>query len=193
MTTAARDWRLELGRKAIHLSTFVFPVWIALAPDPLRHRGLLLAFVAILTTDLLRLHWPRFGRLVHARVGAYLRPTERQRPISVHYLTFAALVLAWIASRPIAATALGFLVLGDAAAAVVGERWGRHRWGRKSVEGSVACFAGCVAAGALFMPHHLGAVLVAAAVATTVEAIPARVNDNLSVPFMSAMTLWLLV
>lgn len=193
MTAPARVWRLELGRKAIHLGTFVIPVWIAVVPEPLCHRGLLFAFVAVLTTDLLRLHWGPFGRFVHVRIGAYLRPRERQRLTSVHYLTAAALLLAWIAPRAIAATALGFLVLGDAAAALVGERWGRRRWGRKSIEGSVACFAGCVAAGALFMPQHLGAVLVAAAVATAVEALPSRVNDNLSVPIAAAMTLWLLV
>ena len=58
---------------------------------------------------------------------------------------------------------------------------------------SVACFAGCVAVGAVFMPQSLVAVLVAAVVATAVEALPAPVNDNLSVPFAAALILWLLV
>lgn len=192
MSTALPGWRLEIGRKSIHLAMFVFPVWIALAPEPLRFRGLLFALFLILTTDVLRLRWQPFRRWVHTRVGAYLRSDEQQRLTSVHYLTVAALALAWIAPRPIAATALGFLVLGDAAAALVGERWGKHRLGRKSIEGSVACFAGCVAAGALFMPQQLAAVAGAALIATAVEAVPTRVNDNLSVPLVSALALWLL-
>lgn len=188
-----QGWRVETGRKAIHLAMFVFPVWIAVAPAPLRVRGVLLAVALILTADILRLRWGAFRRWVHARIGGYLRPREQHRLTSMHYLTAAALVLAIVAPQAIAATALGFLVLGDACAALVGERWGRHRCGRKSVEGSVACFVGCVTAGWLFLPQHPGAVLAAAAVATGVEALPVRVDDNLSVPFIAAMTLWLLV
>ncbi len=193
MSSVPPGLRLELGRKSIHLAMFVFPAWIAWAPDPLRHHGLLFALLVILTTDVLRLRWPPFRSLLHRRLGAYLRPHEHGRLTSVHYLTLAAVVLAWIAPRSIAATALGFLVVGDAFAALVGERWGRRRLGRKSLEGSVACFAGCIAAGALFMPQQWTVVAAAAAVATAVEALPTGVNDNLSVPFIAAVTLWLLV
>ena len=185
--------RVEWGRKSIHLAMFVFPAWIALVPDPLRRHGLLLALLLILTTDVLRLRWRPFRCAVHARVGAYLRPHEHQRLTSVHYLTFAAWALAWLAPRPIAAAALGFLVLGDAAAAVVGERWGRRRWGGKSLEGSLACFAGCVVAGLLFLPQHPAAVLGAAAIVSVVEALPLGVNDNLSMPFAATAVLWWLV
>ena len=193
MSVEIPDTRVERGRKAIHLAMFVFPVWIAWAPDPLRLRGLLLAFLVILTLDVLRLRWPPFRRHVHARVGDYLRAHEQHRLTSVHYLTLAACMLAWIAPRAIAAAALGFLVLGDALAAVVGECWGRRRWRGKSFEGSLACWAGCVVAGALFLPQELGAVVVAALLASVVEALPLGVNDNLSMPFAAAAALWLLV
>lgn len=185
------DVRHEWGRKWIHLATLVFPVWIAHAPDPHRLRGLLLAFLAVLGVDLLRLGWEPFRRLLEPHIGDYLRATERRRLTSVHYLTFTALVLAWLFPRAIAATALAFLVVGDAAAALVGRRFGkRRRWG-KSLEGSAACFVACVAIGLVFLPAHPGALASAAAVATLVEALPLPVNDNLSVPWVAAGVLLL--
>jgi len=187
------ELRHELWRKAIHTATLVVPVWIALAPDPLRHRGLLLAFALVLGLDVARLRLPPVGRWAERRVGPYLRPRERHRLTSVHYLTFAALVLARLLPRGIAAAALAFLVVGDAAAAVVGRRYGRRRWGKKSLEGSAAFFAACIAAGLVFLPGHGLAVVVAALVATLVEALPLPVDDNLSVPVAAALALVLLV
>ena len=185
--------RHELWRKAIHAGTFFLPVWIALAPDPLRHRGLLLAFLFFLAVDLARLYVPPLARWSERRIGPYLRPHELHRPTSAHYLTFAALVLAHVAPRGIAAAALAFPVLGDSAAAVVGRRWGRPRWGKKSLEGSAAFFVGCVAGGLLFLPGQATAVLVAGALTTLVEALPLPVDDNLSVPVAAALALALLV
>lgn len=193
MTAAMHATRVEVGRKAIHLAMFVFPVWIAWAPDAWRTRGLLFALLIVLTADVLRLRWSWFRARVHERVGSYLREHEQRGLTSVHYLTLAALVLGvWLPPR-VAAAALGFLVLGDALAALVGERWGRPRWGHKSLEGSLACFAGCMMAGALFLPYEMAAVSAAAALVTVVEALPIRVNDNLSVPFAAAAILWLLI
>ena len=185
--------RHELWRKAIHAGTLVLPVWIAVAPDPLRLRGLLLAFLFFLAVDLARLCVPPLARWSERRIGPYLRPRELQRPTSAHYLTFAAVVLAWMAPRGIAAAALAFPALGDAAAAIVGRRWGRRRWGEKSLEGSAAFFVGCVAGGLVFLPDQATAVLAAGVVTTLVEALPLPVDDNLSVPVVAALALALLV
>jgi dolichol kinase len=187
------DLQTEWGRKWIHLATFAIPVWIAYVPDPARRRGLLLAFVVVLAVDLLRLSWRAFRRRLEPHIGAYLRDNERTGLTSVHYLTLTALVLAWVTTRSIAATSMAFLVVGDAAAALVGRRFGTpRRWG-KSLEGSAACFVACMAVGLLFLPDHPGSVAAAACAATLVEALPLPLDDNLRVPWVSAGVLQLLL
>lgn len=190
--SAAEAWRREVGRKAVHVSMMVLPVWIYFAPPPWSARGPVLAFLGLLTVDVLRLGSPAVHRWFDARIGAYLRPDEHRGLIRMHYLSGTAAFLAGAVPPAVAALALAYLVFGDAAAALAGHRWGRPRWGRKSLEGSVACFVVCVLAGLLILPGAWAAVLVSALVATGIEAAPMPVDDNLSVPLATAaVLLWM--
>jgi dolichol kinase len=186
--------RQEVWRKVVHLATAALPAWIYFAPAPWVVHGPLLAFLGVLTLDGLRLARPGLGSWVDRRLGSYLRPEERRAlVVPVHLLTGSATLLAAVAPPAIAATALAYLVFGDAAAALVGRKWGRPRFGRKSLEGSVACAAACLAVGALLLPGRGPAIVGGALVATLVEALPSPVDDNWSVPLVSALTLVLLV
>jgi dolichol kinase len=187
------SYRNEAWRKLLHLSTAVLPAWIYWAPWPWTWRGPLLAFLGVLAVDVARLARPEFGRRFDARFGPYLRDHEAHGLVSVHSLTGAALMLACVVPPAIAATALLYLVVGDAAAALVGSRLGRHRLGRKSLEGSLACLASCLAVGAALLPGCEAAIVGGALVATLVEALPLPVDDNWSVPLLGAVTLVLLV
>ena len=181
--------RHEAWRKAIHLSMLALPVWIVVAPETWRLRGLLLALFVLLGVDLLRLRWEKLGRWLQPRLGASLRPGEKRGLTSTHYLTVAACFLAWWLPEGAAAAALAMPIVGDAAAAVVGRRFGRTRFGAKSLEGSAACFAGCMLGGALFLPSEPLALAAAALAATVVEALPLPLDDNLSVPLVAALVL----
>jgi dolichol kinase len=187
-------WQGERGRKLVHLATFVLPVWIWWVPPPWTWRGPLLAFLGVLAVDALRLRVEPVARWFARRVDPYLRPRERTGPVvAVHLLTGVGVLLAAVAPRPVAATALAYLVLGDAAAALVGRRYGKRRFGAKSLEGSLACFVVCLGLGALALPQHPAAILGGALAATLAEALPWPVDDNLSVPLVGAVVLaWLL-
>ncbi len=187
------SWPHEVWRKAFHLSTLALPVWIVWAPESWRLRGLLFAFFFFLAVDLLRLRWRPFRRLLHRRIAGSLRASESHRLVSSHYLTFAACLLAWRLPPAVAAAALVMPILGDAAAALVGRRFGRFRIGRKSVEGSAACFLVCALGGWFFLRGEPAAVVLAALVATVVEALPSLVDDNLSMPLASALVLWIMI
>lgn len=187
--THAGAIRHEAWRKAFHLSTLALPVWMVLSPPSWRLGGLVFALVFFLAVDCLRLRWEPFRRLFHLRLGNSLRDAENRGLTSSHYLTFAACVLAWSMPERIGAAALAMQIVGDAAAALVGRRFGRVRLGSKSLEGSAACFVGCLAAGAVFLPSSPLALVAGALAATVVEALPLRVDDNLSVPLVAALVL----
>ena len=185
--------RQELGRKAVHVAMGVIPATIAWAPPPWSWRGPVFAFCAILAFDVARLLHPGLRRWATHRIGSALRPREHHGLISVHYLTGAAVLLSWLLPPALAATALGNLVFGDAAGALVGRRWGRHRIGDKSLEGSAACLVACGLVGWVLLPERPLAVVAAAIVATVIEALPMPVDDNWSVPLAAGAVLAVLV
>lgn len=115
---------------------------------------------------------------------------------------------------PIAVAAVMAMTWGDALASLVGVRWGRHLYRtfghQRSWEGSVAMWL-CAALGILLTlrllpgsalsPHSvpfgwgatLLATLVGASVATVAEGLSPAGSDNLSVPLLSGLALWLLL
>lgn len=181
--------RSELWRKGIHLCTLILPVWIMLAPARWMLRGLLLAFSFFLLVDLARLRWTTFGEPLQRRIAGSLRTSETRGLTSAHYLTAAACVFAWLLPRPLAAAALAVPIAGDAAAALCGKRFGRRRFGAKSLEGSVAFFLAGAVAGWVVLPSSSFAICVAAALAACVEALPLRLDDNLLAPLVCALVL----
>lgn len=185
--------RQEFGRKAVHIAMGVIPATIAWAPPPWSWRGPVFAFCAILALDLARLLHPGLRRWAMQHIGSALRPREHHGLISVHYMTGAAVLLSACLPPPLAATAVGYSVFGDAAAALVGRRWGRHRYGAKSFEGSAACLVACELVGWVFLPERPLAVWAAAIVATVIEALPLPVDDNWSMPLAAGAVLALLV
>jgi phytol kinase len=122
-------------------------------------------------------------------------------------LSFTVLILSlWGVDGGKAATCAGLLALawGDAAAALIGRRWGRHRYRAgeswRSLEGSAGMLAfsllGIVAAGTAVAsatggrPYDPLRVAAGAAAATLFEAAGRRGSDNFLVPVGTALLLW---
>ncbi len=110
------------------------------------------------------------------------------------YILLSACFTIALYSKPVAIAALAFIIIGDILAALIGRKFGRHRFlGRKSFEGSAACLVGCVLV-ALWSPGlPFSVALLGAITATLTEALSTRIDDNVSVPIISGlvMTLYL--
>lgn len=143
--------------------------------------------------------------------GTLYRPGETRRRFSsgiVLYPLAVLLLLITCADRlDIVAAAWGVLAFGDGTATLVGRRvrsapipWNRE----KTIAGSAAFVVFGGAAGAFlcwwcrpvvvpppFLWFSIGMPWVAALVASAVETIPIRLNDNLSVPASAGLVLWL--
>lgn len=123
---------------------------------------------------------------------------------TVYFPISFAIVIALCWARPaVIAAGLMPMTWGDALASIIGMRWGRRRYtvggSTRSLEGSVAMFVFSLAAVFLVLwgggtpPVTAGLyALVVAAVATLVEAVSVRGLDNITVPLVSALVLWLL-
>jgi len=154
-------------------------------------------FAGIMTFDIARLRIPAFNRWAMRKLSSVIRPGEADTLSgSPTYVLGVAFTL-YIFSLPVATAAILFLVFGDVFASVVGERWGKTKFRDKSLEGTAAFVVAGFIAGAA--PHLLGGgvglpilgagVIVAAAVELFT---PRWLNDNLSIPLMSAAVMTLL-
>jgi dolichol kinase len=191
----------ELRRKAIHLATLVLPLDILLQVLPWpRARGqwtvlLLSLVVGAVALDLLRIHENRVRRLFRGFFAGMIREHEEFGLMGSTYLLIAALLAVDVFPRPVAAAALGFTVLGDAFAAIVGKAWGRTRVFRKSLEGALGGLAACLAWAAFLaitghLPWHV--VVVGALAASLAELLPIPLDDNLAMTLCAGYAMRLL-
>ncbi len=191
----------EARRKLIHLGFIVLPLALLypLASWP-RGRGQFRALLIVLVLgavllDLLRLHAPRVRQFFRRFFGGMIREHEEFNLLGSTYLLLAALLAIEIFPRPVAAAALGFTVLGDAFAAMVGRAWGRTRLFHKSIEGALGGFAACLAWGAFLVGAGHAPwppVLAGALAASLIELLPIPLDDNLGVTLFSGYVMKLL-
>jgi dolichol kinase len=91
------------------------------------------------------------------------------------------------------------LSIADAAASLVGLRYGRLRFSGKSVAGSGSFFLCALGILWIVLPAPAGVLVGGAAFATVVEAVPSaklgpfELNDNLMVPVLTGLFLSLLM
>ena len=188
---------IEAERKRIHLAVLVIPLaaWLGLRQSvPFIRPALWLVFVLALALDLTRRRHAPFRVWIDGRVGHLIRPHETWHPLGSTILFFSIAAVFLVFRPAVALAASGFILVGDALAALVGSRYGRHRFGHgKSLEGSLACFAGCLlvgAAGARLDPAlRFPAWGAGAVVATLAESATPAGYDNLSVPVLAAVAM----
>jgi dolichol kinase len=126
------------------------------------------------------------------RTRLMLRPRERRRPAGATYMAIAYLLAFVLFPLPLAVAAMLFAALGDATAALVGKRWGRHRarWG-KSWEGTAAGAFVNVAVALAIPGLPVGPAVAGALAAATLEFLPLPIDDNLSVTLGGGTAGWL--
>ncbi|MCL5265353.1 MAG: hypothetical protein M1343_09235 [Chloroflexi bacterium] len=154
-------------------------------------------FVAIEILRLTIVSVNRWLMSLFSGVSAGFKPREVARPIGTTFYLVASFLTFLFFSRDVAVAALFFAAVGDAMAAAVGEQYGRTKVGMKSLEGSGAFFASALVVGFILVLAglHLNwlAVTVGAAVAALVELLPIPIDDNLTVPIISAVVMTLLL
>jgi len=126
----------------------------------------------------------------------------------VLYAVSYTLLALFFSDRPyILAAGIIPLAYGDAAASLVGQKFGKHQYnvlGKKSWEGSIGMFIVCfliLVTSYLFFGYPYGlsaldfavAAFAVGAVATVFEAITPKGLDNLTVPLASALVFMLLI
>ncbi|MBI1797906.1 MAG: hypothetical protein HY076_07980 [Candidatus Eisenbacteria bacterium] len=194
-------WLTEAHRKALHLGFIVLPLMILYQPLAWpRGRAewrwaLIVLTLAAIAVDLVRIHDHRVARFFRRFLGGLIRDHEQFNLLGSTYLLLAALLAVEMFTPRVAAAALGFTVLGDGIAALVGKGWGRTRFFGKSLEGAAGGLVACLAwaawlsrAGILPWPIAIAGALVA----SLAELLPIPLDDNLGMTLFAGFTMKLL-
>ena len=186
----------ELSRKAFHLATVLAPLLVWVLPREVSLVILVSGAALWLAIDLARLHLRPVRHLFLRLTRTMLRHHERRGLTGGTYMVVSYALALLLFPKGVAVAAMLFNGLGDAAAALVGKRWGRHRtsWG-KSWEGFAAALAVCLASGlavARLDPSLAPAgALLGALAAAAAEFAPLPLDDNVRVTLGGGAAAWL--
>ncbi len=192
------DYRGELGRKGIHLTSALIPIVYSFISQRLALLILVPLLGVMILIELLRFASPGFRVGFQRWFGFMLRRTEHDGLSGATWVLLAAVLTVWIYPKRIAIAVLFMLSVCDSLAALLGRRFGGGlRFGEKSLVGSGAFFASALLITWWNLPHSPVLAIFGAAVGTLVEALPLRlgrveVNDNLSIPLLTGAALWVL-
>jgi len=196
--TIASTADLSLLRKLMHVALAWLPVlgWWLGYPWAV---GLALALMAAsLVVEWARRRWHWVNRLLWTRLPRVFREWEDRRVLGSTWFALGALAALLLFGRDAGGTAVLFLAWGDPSAEFVGRRWGRRlsfgarRQTRKTVLGSAACLAACLAAGVAGVSLgglSVWAVVAGAVVATLVERWSPPPDDNVWMPLLSGLVM----
>jgi dolichol kinase len=173
------------------VSSVAIPVLVWLLPRPVAQPALAALAATAVAVDLarLRLRAPRYHFLRLTRT--MLRPHERHGFAGATYMVVAYAAALLLFPTPIAVAGMLYNGLGDASAALVGKRFGRHRtsWG-KSWEGFAAGLVVSLAVGLLLPGIPPLAALAGGLTAAVIEFLPLPLDDNLRVTLGGATAVW---
>jgi dolichol kinase len=184
----------EFSRKIFHLLNMVIPLihvyFIEDRMGMLIFLSLMLIFcffIEVLRTRYFILH-KFFKKYLHFM----MRDSEKEGEITGATYVFAgSLFTIMLIPKPFCIVALFFLAVGDTFAALVGMNYPFLKIGRKTLSGSFACFITCCIIGLLFS-HSLNTstIMFGAFIATLTELSSMRINDNLSIPIFSGISMY---
>ena len=197
----------EVNRQLVHISGFVFVLLAQFIGQLITAWFFFMAGTLFIYSLYIRQEQKRLW-LLHKLEGKVrditlsLERKEIPMPfIGAIWFFFASGLAFLLFPHLIASAAVLVLVVGDGLATLVGVKLGRHMiTGKKSLEGSIACFAGSLSALAFLDPLPVLAAAIAAAI---IEIIPELgglkglrkkgiVDDNWMIPIFVGILLYLI-
>lgn len=199
--TATINYKNELARKGIHLFSLSIPVIYFFISKQSALYLLVPITASFIIIDIARFYIPPVAKWFYQWFGWLLRRREtdvhKKRLNGASNVLVSALLSVLFFPKVIAINAFAILIISDTTAALIGRRFGRHRFLAKSLEGSLAFFVSGVLVilvapkiDQLPMEYIIG--FIAAAIGTVMEALPLKIDDNILIPLSVGISLWAL-
>ncbi len=197
---ATINYRDEVVRKLIHLCSLSIPVIYYYIPRIAAIYILSFMTIVALVLDVGRYFLPKMAKLFYLFFGFMLRKHEmdhKKRNLNgATYVLISALACVIIFPKVLFVTAFAILIISDSTAALLGRRYGKHKFLAKSLEGTIAFFISAAIV-VVFSPKvaYLPAEYIIGFIAAGVGAIAENISygwadDNLTIPLSIGFTMW---
>ena len=195
-------YRDELVRKLIHLFSLSIPIIYYFIPSSISITILMCLTIFALIIDGGRFISKPFAKIFYKTFGFLLRKheldNEKKNLTGATYVLLSALICAIIFPKVIFVTAFTILIVSDTMAALIGRKFGKRKFLRKSFEGTLSFFISASIVviftpkvGDFQMEYVIG--FIAAFVGAIVENISyGLADDNLTIPISVGLTMWAL-
>lgn len=195
-------YRDEILRKLIHLCSLSIPVIYYFIPRNTTLIILGIMTAAALILDLGRYLSPTIGKIFYNFFGFLLRQHEvdhKKRNLNgATYVLLSAFICVLIFPKVIVVTAFTVLIISDTMAALIGRRYGKHKFLFKSLEGTLAFFLSGIVVVLLspkieysFSEYIIG--IIATAFGAIIENVSfGLADDNLVIPISIGIAMWIL-
>ena len=181
----------EVWRKLYRCLGLIFPIfYFFYAKNIVLTILLILTFIFIIA-EILRFNFPIITEKYFKYFSAITKEKEKKSLSGTTYVLIASSLTILLFKKDIAIIVLFFMIIGDSASSLIGQRFGRTKIFNKTLEGSIACFFACFVTGNILL--YLGVainetlIFVGALVATLTELLPLRVDDNLTMALVSGL------
>ncbi|MEQ4489598.1 MAG: hypothetical protein AAC990_04430 [Dehalococcoides mccartyi] len=183
-------------RRWLHLiGGSFFPILALFVPNTALLIPLAIVAGALTLLEIVRLKIPQLNQWMILHLGEALKPREQSQATGATYLLLASVIVFLFPDKYVAITSLLFLSIGDLMAKIIGEKYGHRVLFKKSIEGSFACLVSCLSIGILISritpTISLPIAIIGAVSATIVELLPSPIDDNLTIPIISALMMTL--
>jgi dolichol kinase len=181
----------EIKRKAFHHLSLLYLGLYWILPRSIAMVILGVVLLAIAVTEFIRLRRPEVNAWFLKKFGGIHRESEVLSPSGIFWTLFGTwLTIVVFTNKKIVLAALGFLVFGDTAAALVGKKWGKRPWAHnpeRTKEGSLGfVLASCLWA-VFFVRAHVA--IAGALVTAWIESKRLPFNDNFWIPLAGGAAL----
>jgi dolichol kinase len=195
-------YKQELMRKAIHLCSLLIPVlYIPMSKETALKLLIPITLVALLS-DVLRNYLAPARTFFKTYFGSMMREHELDESRFIlsgaTYVLMAACVSIFIFPKIIAITAFSILIVSDLSAALIGRKFGVHKFFDKSLEGSSAFILSGIGivlviginSGAPWTYYWAGVVGAIGGGLIEAASIKLRLDDNFSIPLTVGALMW---
>ena len=152
---------------------------------------LAIAMSVVIIFELLRLKNEKLNQKLLKIFNGIYRETEAKNVSTLIFTLSGIFFTVLFFEKEIALLAIFFLIFGDGFAALVGERFGKHKiFGKKSWVGVATNLLTCLITGLIFShfyPIKFSQIFFGSLAATIIEILP--VKDNLLIPIISAFVM----
>ena len=186
----------EYIRKIIHLFSLIIPFgYLYLITDKYVMVQILIIFNLIfLFFDITRHRIVWIQSIFKYFFNDMLRGHEQRGHLTgATWVIIGSLISILIFTKYVAVIALIFMSLGDTAAGLIGQKFGKHKVGNKTWEGFLAGLIICIIVAINFPFLPLKISLVGALVAMIMELLPIPLDDNFKIPLGSGAIMMMLI